>query len=69
MGVHSLFLVAVLATCVISVPHERRTDAVASASKFDYFGVNESGPEFGEKQFPGIKDKHVRAKAAVIDWH
>jgi hypothetical protein len=31
----------------------------AIAANFDFFGVNESGPEFGEKEWPGVKNKHV----------
>jgi hypothetical protein len=35
--------------------------ATAPAAKnFEFFGVNESGPEFGEGVIPGIKGKHVR---------
>jgi hypothetical protein len=28
-------------------------------AKFKYIGVNEAGPEFGEKKIPGVKDKDV----------
>jgi hypothetical protein len=30
------------------------------AAKFPYIGVNEAGPEFGDKNLPGTKGKDVR---------
>jgi endoglucanase len=30
------------------------------AAKFEFIGVNEAGPEFGEKNLPGLKNKDVR---------
>jgi hypothetical protein len=33
--------------------------AGSAIAKFDYVGVNEAGPEFGEKNFPGVLNKDV----------
>ncbi|KAF2434755.1 endo-beta-1,4-glucanase [Tothia fuscella] len=68
MGIHS-FLVAALAASVLAFPLEKKSTSVTEASKaFEWFGVNESGPEFGEKKFPGIKDKdYVWPKFDTID--
>jgi hypothetical protein len=41
------------------VPTDQRSIAVKKPGKFDYIGVNESGAEFGEKKFPGVKGKDV----------
>jgi hypothetical protein len=30
-----------------------------SLAKFQYIGVNEAGPEFGESKLPGVKNKDV----------
>lgn len=57
MGVHWFIAVAALAVFVIAGPLEKRSGLADAASKFQWFGINESGPEFGEKKFPGIKDK------------
>lgn len=54
-------LFAAFALIAVARPAEV-TDSINAASKpknFDYFGVNESGPEFAEKKFPGIKGKDV----------
>jgi hypothetical protein len=37
----------------------------AAALNFEFFGINESGPEFGEKEWPGIKGKHVRLSNSI----
>ena len=43
---HSLWALALLAGTAVA--------------KFDYIGMNEAGPEFGEKNIPGILNKDVR---------
>jgi hypothetical protein len=30
-----------------------------AVAKFDYIGINEAGPEFGEKNIPGVLNKDV----------
>jgi hypothetical protein len=42
------------------VPIDQRSTAAQKRGKFEYIGVNESGAEFGEKTFPGVKGKDVR---------
>jgi endoglucanase len=64
MGVHS-FLVAILAASVFAGPIEQKPTVVKAASKFQWFGINESGPEFGEKKFPGVKGKDVRSRSSA----
>lgn len=34
--------------------------AGTAVAKFDYIGINEAGPEFGEKKIPGVLNKDVR---------
>jgi endoglucanase len=58
MRILSLSLAAGLATVTLSRPLQRSSTSVANRN-FEFFGVNESGPEFGEKVFPGQKNKHV----------
>jgi len=42
--------------------------AVKRAGKMQFVGVNESGPEFGEKSLPGIPDKdYVWPTSSTID--
>ncbi|EAU35479.1 endoglucanase 3 precursor [Aspergillus terreus NIH2624] len=45
----SAMLVAVAAGSAMAVPHHRKR-----ASPFQWFGVNESGAEFGENNLPGV---------------
>jgi hypothetical protein len=33
--------------------------ATGGLAKFQYIGVNEAGPEFGESKLPGVKNKDV----------
>jgi len=43
-------------------------DGASKSKNFDFFGVNESGPEFGEKTFPGVKGKEYQwPKLSTID--
>jgi len=49
-----------LTTVVLSHPLKPMSDAVAAPRNFEFFGVNESGPEFGEKIWPGKKNSQVR---------
>jgi endoglucanase len=60
MRVLSLSLAAGLATVTLSHPFRKRAEMSVEKRNFEFFGVNESGPEFGEKVFPGVKNKHVR---------
>lgn len=58
----SMLLAAVTASVVVAAPVEKR------AKKFKFFGVNESGPEFGNKNFPGTKGKdYVWPTFSTID--
>ncbi|PSN68918.1 endo-beta-1,4-glucanase [Corynespora cassiicola Philippines] len=58
----SALLVAATAGLAIAAPVTKR------ASKFKFFGVNESGPEFGNKNFPGVKNKdYVWPTTSTID--
>ena len=42
-------LQSVISACLVAV----------AAAKFPYVGVNEAGPEFGNKNLPGTKGKDV----------
>jgi hypothetical protein len=65
-------LLATLPTIVGAVPSTVRTaksydvyeDSMPmgprAKGKFDFVGVNEAGPEFGDGKFPGIKKKDVK---------
>jgi hypothetical protein len=57
-----LFLfVSALVALATPQPINQHSDVGAKATKnFKFFGINESGPEFGEKVFPGVKTKEVR---------
>jgi hypothetical protein len=52
-----MWALAQLALWAVMVFFARQTQA-----KFDFVGVNEAGPEFGDKKFPGIKEKDVSSK-------
>lgn len=58
MRFHS-FLVVASIIGLGALPTDQRSIATRKAGKFEYIGVNESGPEFGEKKFPGVKNKDV----------
>jgi endoglucanase len=47
------YLVAALATMAAAKPIKKRV------SKLEFFGVNESGPEFGSQNIPGTLNKDV----------
>ncbi|KAF2404470.1 endo-beta-1,4-glucanase [Trichodelitschia bisporula] len=69
MGVRS-FLVLALASAAFAAPLSltANEEDSAAAGKFQFFGINESGPEFGEKKFPGIKNKdYVWPELSTID--
>ncbi|KAF2669390.1 endo-beta-1,4-glucanase [Microthyrium microscopicum] len=59
MHIHSFLPAAALATVVSAVATPRILDNTVPAklNKFQYIGMNEAGPEFGEKVFPGKKGK------------
>ncbi len=59
MQFHSFLLSALLATAASAVPVilNERDASPAKLNKFQFVGMNEAGPEFGEKNFPGTKGK------------
>jgi endoglucanase len=58
----SILLAAATASIAVAAPVEKR------AKRFKFFGVNESGPEFGNKNFPGVKGKdYVWPTFSTID--
>lgn len=55
------FLFAILAGIAVAQPVDQVSARAAPATKnFKFFGINESGPEFGEGTIPGVKNKEVR---------
>lgn len=63
-----LFLFA-SAVAALATPHtvNQNYDVETTATKnFKFFGINESGPEFGEKVFPGVKNKEVGSVYATV---
>ncbi|KAF2201350.1 endo-beta-1,4-glucanase [Delitschia confertaspora ATCC 74209] len=59
----SLLAAALTASLAVAAPVKEKR-----VSKFKFFGVNESGPEFGEKNFPGTKGKdYVWPTQSTID--
>lgn len=48
----SLFAAAALASTAFAAPNEKR-----QSRKMKWFGINESGAEFGEKNFTGVYGK------------
>jgi len=64
MAIRTLLLTVFSALLVAGRPAEV-LDNAPKPKNFEFFGVNESGPEFGEKKFPGIKGKDVRGIAMV----
>lgn len=48
------YLMAALAALAMAKPIMKR------ASKIEFFGVNESGPEFGSQNIPGVLGTDVR---------
>lgn len=53
-------------SCVAKTPFSNST--VASAQNFEFFGINESGPEFGESVIPGTLNVHyVWPNLSTID--
>jgi endoglucanase len=48
----NLFSVAALASTAFAAPSSKR-----SSKKMEWFGINESGAEFGEKNFTGVYGK------------
>lgn len=58
----SILLAAGTASLALAAPVSPR------AKTFKFFGVNESGPEFGNKNFPGTKGKdYVWPTLSTID--
>ena len=58
MAVLSFITFAYLALFAAAGPskiYERQ----AEKGNFKFFGINESGPEFGQDTFPGVKGKEV----------
>lgn len=54
------FLFVVLAALATAQPVELAATVDAAVTKnFQFFGINESGPEFGEKIIPGVKNTEV----------
>ncbi|KAF2263424.1 endo-beta-1,4-glucanase [Lojkania enalia] len=59
----SALLAALTAGIAVAAPVKMKR-----VSKFKFFGVNESGPEFGNKNIPGIKNKdYVWPTLSTID--
>lgn len=53
-------LFAFLAGSAVTQPVDQVSTRDASATKnFMFFGINQSGPEFGEQKIPGLKNKEV----------
>lgn len=54
------FLFAILTGIAAAHPVDQVSARGAVAPKnFKFFGINESGPEFGEGTIPGVKNKEV----------
>jgi len=51
--------VLLFASAVAAIATPRPDVAAPAAKNFKFFGINESGPEFGEKNFTGVKGKEV----------
>jgi hypothetical protein len=59
------FVVAAIATPWPS--NQNSVVDVAGKRNFLFFGINESGPEFGEKNFTGVKNKEVSSTLATCE--
>ena len=58
-----IFAAAAFASTAFAAPSEKR-----QSNKLEWFGINESGAEFGEKNFPGVKNKdYVWPTLSTID--
>lgn len=49
-----IFAAAALASTAVAAPAEKRQ---SNSSKLEWFGINNSGAEFGEKNFTGVYGK------------
>ena len=47
------------AVAALATPQPSKQDNAAAVKNFKFFGINESGPEFGEKNFTGVKNKEA----------
>ena len=50
----NIFAAAALVSAALAAPSDKETRA---NRKLKWFGINESGAEFGEKNFPGVYNK------------
>jgi hypothetical protein len=56
------------ATTTASASPTTSSGASSSSANFEFFGVNESGPEFGQQHIPGVKNTdYVWPDLSTID--
>jgi endoglucanase len=62
-----VFLFANAVAAIATPGHSNQIPAanITAKKNFKFFGINESGPEFGEKNFTGVKNKEVRSTPTV----
>jgi endoglucanase len=61
-----LFASAVAALTTPQTVNQNSNMETTAMKNFKFFGINESGPEFGEKVFPGVKNKEVGSAYVII---
>ena len=68
MAFRAIFFASVVAA--IATPrssHQGPAVDVAVKKNFLFFGINESGPGFGEKNFTGVKNKEVMYDSVISE--